>query len=45
MRIYLEFVALMEWRARVIAKALPSSTVVVINEFPGTNFSAGTCAI
>jgi hypothetical protein len=28
-------------RARVIAKAPPSSTVKVINEFPGTNFPAG----
>jgi hypothetical protein len=34
-------IAWMEWRARAIAKALPSSTVAVINELPGTNFPAG----
>jgi MFS family permease len=38
-------IAWMEWRARVIAKALPSSGIAVINELPGTNSSGGTCVI
>src|SRR5438034_9438552 len=33
----------MEWRARVIAKALPSAGVAVISVFFGTSGSGGTC--